>query len=1309
MVVNELSERRAEVLKEMNFDRLFTENAEQINNILPKDVKPTIVIMNPPFSSTAGRTKGKNNTKNAKAHIEQALKRLEPGGRLVAIVGRGMANNTPTFKDWWEKLRKEYTVQSNIGINGKNYSKYGTSFDVQIVVIDKIGPNKSDTIIGRVDNLEDILPRLEGIRDGRVQIQPSRKTEQTTDQSIGEKTPNESQAGSGSGTTLYIPTDGVGTGERQGGDSGRNGSPSNGKPAGGSIPNNVRSTPATSDGLTDEARPGTGSNLVGPEGISTDENAGGSVPVSSGESKGSTKKHESAGNGHSSGGISIEVKGEESIKAQKELKEEVYSEYVPQKLKVPGAKPHPADLVQSTAMASVDPPTPTYTPNLPKEVIPEGKLSLAQIESIVYAGQAHSEVLPDGQRKGFFIGDGTGVGKGREISGVILDNLRQGRKKAVWISENQTLVEDSRVHYEAIGGDPSIIFAQGPIKNGTSIKQKDGILFTTYTTLGTGQSVGREGTISPKAGLTLSRLDQLANWLGEGFDGVIAFDEAHNMQNCLATKGTRGTSKPAAMALAGVELQRRFPNARILYASATAATEVRNLAYADRLGLWGIGTPFADKRDFVSKIEEGGLAAMELVARDMKAMGMYIARNISFNGVGYSTKEHHLTPEQREIYDAMAEGWQIVLQNIEDALKETGAVDPDTGKVKNAEAKKNALQSFWTKNQRFFNQVLTSMQMPSVIEWTKKEISNGNAVVLQLVDTNEAQMNRALSKRKQDDSEESLQDLDLSPRDQLMMYLDKSFPVQQMEDYTDDDGNVKSRPVLNSMGKPVINQDALERKEELMRKIGAMKVPDGALDILLDEFGPDNVAEITGRKRRMVNKFNDDTGRMERIEETRPKDYKVLDTNAFMDDKKQILVFSYAGGTGRSYHADLTRTNQRPRRHGLLQAGWTASKCVQGFGRSHRANQASTPEYTLFTTDLKGQKRFISSIARRLDQLGALTKGQRSAAGQGLFNEKDNLEGPMASDALVLFYQDLARHNIDDLEPREVLNKMGLIKFLDDFGNLKEDPELRKVPKFLNRLLSLETSLQNRVFDAFGDRLELFIERAFANGTMDVGMETFKADRAVVKSETTVYTDERSQSETNMVEIEAYHKIKSLSFKEVGEIAKMSGFKGYYRNARSGKVYAVRIKGTATLSSGRVVDQYYLYSQDKDNRNITDEVKFNKGNWEQLNSNQIEEIWGQELDKQPKFRKQSVHLITGALLPIWDRLPSGGSVRVVRVLTEDGRILLGRIIPPNAVDVNKKTGAEVARRVPVWNNGWIGFIKGWISWRCLVSHRDKGQ
>ena len=64
-----------------------------------------------------------------------------------------------------------------------------------------------------------------------------------------------------------------------------------------------------------------------------------------------------------------------------------------QSIQIAGAKPHPTKLVQSAAMASVRAPIPSYRPLLPKQLIEDGVLSDAQIETVIYAGEAHAEML----------------------------------------------------------------------------------------------------------------------------------------------------------------------------------------------------------------------------------------------------------------------------------------------------------------------------------------------------------------------------------------------------------------------------------------------------------------------------------------------------------------------------------------------------------------------------------------------------------------------------------------------------------------------------------------------------------------------------------------------------------------------------------------------------------------------------------------------------------------------------------------------------------------------------------------------------
>ena len=90
---------------------------------------------------------------------------------------------------------------------------------------------------------------------------------------------------------------------------------------------------------------------------------------------------------------------------------------------------------------------------IPSEVIDGGKLSALQLESITYASQQHAQMLKDGNRAGFLIGDGAGVGKGRTIAGIIFENYLKGRKRAIWVSVSNDLKYDAERDLKDIGAE----------------------------------------------------------------------------------------------------------------------------------------------------------------------------------------------------------------------------------------------------------------------------------------------------------------------------------------------------------------------------------------------------------------------------------------------------------------------------------------------------------------------------------------------------------------------------------------------------------------------------------------------------------------------------------------------------------------------------------------------------------------------------------------------------------------------------------------------------------------------------------------
>ena len=1472
--VNELSDSRLEMLKQLPFDGFFKENAEQINNILPDSVSPSVVLMNPPFSSTGGRTK--NSTKNAIPHIEQALLRLQDGGRLVAIVGKGMADDTPTFRNWYNELRKTYDIRANVGINGENYRKYGTTFDVQMLVIDKTGPQKGKTITGNYDDLREIPSLLEEVRNDKTKIgensiqnpeaihdkaveeleiarESSSKAETALDavkkmhdmywfaenesaMSRGKKYSTLSRPISKNASINRrdavikdlkkgaVPVEKSGeyrlqfadktfsivvksehefaeyltsnkrsdeswddalkriqyhdgalekaekayndarsiesqkleaaeeaydaltkyrhakwetavrksqeqnnaikegedvndrSRENQQLETGESGRKDVGIHRGADVPkelgvaDTIRENVSEHDSgvplgvseqgnssgsgrivadtenpqhagivQTDDGGSGRGGSDTGIRERSTDakglheevsERGRGDMAVQRGDNAG----HDINSDGNTARRDKPRTRGDERLgrgdvaesakqyhKAALDSSEDngTYATYTPEKLNIKGAKPHPTKLVESSAMSSVHAPDLHYVPNLDRDIITKGVLSDAQLEAVMYAGQAHETVLPNGNRKGFLIGDGTGVGKGREISGIILDNFNSGRTKAVWVSVSSGLVNDARRDWVDLGGKESDIidFSKEKGKKGGIGKFEKGIMFVSYDTLKSGKKGGE------------TNADIIADWFGKDFDGVIVFDEAHKAGNLIAEKTGRGSKKPSQNAIKANDFQNSLKNARVVYASATIADKVSGLAFVSRLGLWGDGTQFSGVDDFVGKIGGSGMAAMELVARDMKATGAYISRNLSYDGVGYERLEHTLTKDQIYMYDTMSEGWQVVMQDVDKAMRITG------NKSKNADSQ------LWSSMMRFYDQVLVSMSMPSVISDIEKQLADGKACVVQVVNTQEAAQERAVEKMREDGSED-YDNLDITPRQILEQYLLNSFPVEQYEKYVDENGNEQSRVARDSKGQPIINKEAVAMRDALLERIKDISIPEGPIDMLINHFGKDRVAEVSGRDRRFVN-VTDENGNIKRVEDVRGDGAKNgsraandAEAKAFQNGEKDILIFSaQAGGTGYSYHADKRAKNSRQRVGYILQTAPNSQLLMQTIGRIHRSNEAFPPIYKLVSTDLSAQKRFVTSSARRLEQLGALTKGQRQASG-GIFSADDNLETDLSSDALLAFFDRLGHGKIPGMDPKKILSKMGYTKyFYDKYGNFNLNKDTgSNVTRFLNRILALGVEDGNRVFDEFMDIRQAYYEVAEEAGTLDTGMENVKADKLDIVQRETVYTDESTGAETQYVQAKVYNKPTVIQTLD-DAMAYRPQFQGI-RRMEDGSVRAVYRIADQTNSFGIPVKRFRLQGANTAVSNTMSEKNMN-AKTEEIPKAEWEAVWKEAVKDVPEYNESELHMITGALLPVWNKLPQDGNIKAMRITATDGTQYLGRVIPPKQIDaVLRSLGAS---------------------------------
>lgn len=206
------------------------------------------------------------------------------------------------------------------------------------------------------------------------------------------------------------------------------------------------------------------------------------------------------------------------------------------------------------------------------------------------------------------------MGKGRTIAGIIYENHLHNRKKAVWISVSNDLKYDAERDLSDIGAQNIVVHAlnkvvcngnedidctidylfqfqyDSRISSAVNGKATSGVLFCTYASL-----IGKTSTISKFN----TRMAQIVDWCGPDFDGCIVFDESHKAKNLIPVSSLKQTKTGKAV----VELQYLLPNARVVYSSATGASEPRNMAYMVRLGLWGIETSFRTFQEFEKAVE----------------------------------------------------------------------------------------------------------------------------------------------------------------------------------------------------------------------------------------------------------------------------------------------------------------------------------------------------------------------------------------------------------------------------------------------------------------------------------------------------------------------------------------------------------------------------------------------------------------------------------------------------------------------------------------------------------------------------------
>lgn len=136
LALNEYADLRVQLLRRLFDTTAVTAfDAATIHDRLDPGIVPSLVLMNPPFSASP-KVEGRYKSATYK-HIRSALRRLAPGGRLVAITGESFGPEG-AWREAFEELQSIGRVVFSAGIAGKVYAAHGTTIDTRLTVFDKI-------------------------------------------------------------------------------------------------------------------------------------------------------------------------------------------------------------------------------------------------------------------------------------------------------------------------------------------------------------------------------------------------------------------------------------------------------------------------------------------------------------------------------------------------------------------------------------------------------------------------------------------------------------------------------------------------------------------------------------------------------------------------------------------------------------------------------------------------------------------------------------------------------------------------------------------------------------------------------------------------------------------------------------------------------------------------------------------------------------------------------------------------------------------------------------------------------------------
>jgi hypothetical protein len=1111
VTANELNANRFQMLQRILEGGTVTEgNALQSEE---ENSSFDVVIENPPFGKAG-------DISNIDHDIAlRSLVTMKDDGRAVLILGGVQATTEDgrregyranAKRNFYYELYNLYNVVDHFTVGGNLYGKQGTTYPVDVIVIDGLGKSKRDL---PASDLPQVFTSYEQLKEKLNDRMVPRGDVSPTGVDGGVSTEGGAKPGAVDRGTER-PSDVAGT--------------KGGKPSGVSERGVSEAGPATG-GQPKPTGERAGEKQLKPTDTSERDVNKGTVPSGSEQGKPTSERGAQGNKPGGVGGVSA-VSGERiesGLKERAGQEEETSSQitYTPKSSAIAVGTLAPRAMAQAI-QDSIDR-IESQVGNVDEfvaealEMDPETlreNFSAEQIDALVLAIRNAQE------GKGFIIGDQTGVGKGRVVAAMIKYALIND-KIPIFVTEKPNLYSDMIRDLDDIGmtdelgidtANTKILMTNAgktvPYKlvrkvNGeptevklnlkapkSSVDKLDELLetmqeneslgdfkviFTTYNQLQTVR------------GKTTTR-QRFIKQFGAG--NYMIFDESHNAGGAGETQARTKEQQQKQKEGKGLA-QGRAAFVRDLVQNAygtffSSATYAKRPDVMDLYSSTDMKLAVDKLSDLADAIKNGGIPMQQTVATMLAKVGQYIRRERTFAGVSYDTVE---TKVNKDTAENMASTMSQILafsRVKETVIKELQKEFDKEGKKAGIESgEKTQVQSvnFGAGMHTLIDQMLLSLKAQDSVRHAVERLKAGEKVVMTVANT----MGSFLDDYSEEMGIRVGDPIDLSFADLYQKYLEKQrnikikHPGGRVEEYrlTDQDLGAYLTEEFNTI-------------RSFINDAGFGDAPISPIDYIHNELNKVKIKDASGNERNI--KTGEITGRTTTINNSsgtpiltsrNPTIKNRVDTvDNFNDGKIDVIILNQAGSTGLSLHASKRFKDQSKRHMIIVQPEKNIDTHMQMLGRVHRTGQIMPPAYSQMMADIPAEMRPAAVLLKKMASLNANTTGSRKSAvsAEGTVDFMNDYGGQVAQEYLR-----------DNQEVYEALGGNKVIELMDD-PTEAEEKDIRKLTGYIP---ILPIKQQEEIYKDLIERYNELVTREDSMGTNKLESKASDLDAETISSE----------------------------------------------------------------------------------------------------------------------------------------------------------------------------------------------------------------